>query len=125
MRKKSSTNFSNEVAITENCPIAATFKMVGGRWKLMILWNLREKPLRYKELHRSIPRISEKMLTQQLSVLIEDGWVTKKDFQSIPPHTEYHLSALGKSFLPVLQKVYDWGKSKNIVAYVNSRTQLE
>lgn len=121
MRKETSTNFINEQSIIFDCPIASTLKVVGGRWKLMILWNLKNKSLRYKELHRAIPNISEKMLTQQLSVLADDGWVIKKDHGEIPPRTEYSLSELGTSFIPILQHIYDWGISNNIVDLVNTK----
>lgn len=120
MRKKTSTNFLNEQASTFNCPIVSTLKMVGGRWKLILIWNLKDGPLRYKELHRSIPGISEKMLTQQLGILAKDGWVIKKDYQEIPPRTEYSLSPLGASFVPVLNQIYEWGESHNMVALANA-----
>lgn len=87
----------------------------------MIIWNLKDQPLRYKVLHRAIVNISEKMLTQQLSVLIEDGWVVKKDYKEIPPKTEYSLSDLGRSFIPILQHIYDWGISNDITELVNAR----
>ncbi|WP_421795020.1 winged helix-turn-helix transcriptional regulator [Haliscomenobacter sp.] len=118
MRKETSTNFINEQSITDDCPIAATLKVIGGRWKLIILWNLREQPLRYKALQRSIPHISEKMLTQQLSVLVEDGWVLKKDYGEIPPRTEYSLSKLGASFIPILDHIYSWGVENDIIEKV-------
>lgn len=121
MRKETSTNFINEQSITEDCPIAATLKVIGGRWKLIILWNLREQPLRYKVLQRCIPNISEKMLTQQLSVLVEDGWVVKKDYGEIPPKTEYSLTELGKSFIPILNHIYTWGTENSIAEKVNAK----
>lgn len=121
MRKRNSTNTLNEQSITLGCPIASTLKMVGGRWKLIIIWNLREKSFRYKELHRSIPNITEKMLTQQLAHLVEDGWVQKKDFGEIPPRTEYSLTPLGRSFLSILYQIYDWGQSNNIIEMANAK----
>lgn len=121
MRKETSTNFINEQSITDDCPIAATLKVIGGRWKLIILWNLREQPLRYKVLQRSIPNISEKMLTQQLGVLVEDGWVVKKDYGEIPPRTEYGLTELGQSFIPILDHIYAWGTENSITQKVNTK----
>ncbi len=121
MRKETSTNFINEQSITDDCPIAATIKAIGGRWKLIILWNLREQPLRYKVLQRSIPNISEKMLTQQLGVLVEDGWVVKKDYGEIPPRTEYSLTELGQSFIPILNHIYVWGTENSITEKVNAK----
>lgn len=121
MRKQNSTNTINEQSITMDCPIASTLKMVGGRWKLIIIWNLREKSFRYKELHRAIPNITEKMLTQQLTHLVEDGWVQKKDYGEIPPRTEYSLMPLGRSFLSILYQIYDWGQSNNIIEMANAK----
>lgn len=121
MRKQNSTNTINEQMITFDCPIASTLKMVGGRWKLIIIWNLRENSFRYKELQRSIPNITEKMLTQQLSNLVEDGWVQKKDYKEIPPRTEYSLTPLGRSFISVLKQLYKWGITNNIVDMVNEK----
>ncbi|MBX2897034.1 MAG: helix-turn-helix transcriptional regulator [Cyclobacteriaceae bacterium] len=121
MRKTTSTNFKNEQSIAFDCPITSTLKMVGGRWKLIILWQLKDRQLRYKELHRAIPNISEKMLTQQLQTLVDDGWVIKKDYKEIPPRTEYYLSELGRSFVPILKKIFDWGMAKNIVELANSK----
>jgi DNA-binding HxlR family transcriptional regulator len=95
--------------------------MIGGRWKLNILWNLDGRALRYKELHRSIPNITEKMLSQQLAILLEDGWVLRKDFGEIPPRTEYRLSDLGQSFMPILHHIYDWGIANNITELVNNK----
>lgn len=124
MRKETSTNFINEQSITDDCPIAATLKAIGGRWKLIILWNLREQPLRYKVLQRCIPNISEKMLTQQLGVLVEDGWVAKKDYGEIPPRTEYSLTELGQSFLPILNHIYAWGTENSITEKVNAKRSM-
>lgn len=120
MRKITSSNFLNEQSITINCPIMATLKMVGGRWKLHLLWSMKDKPMRYKELHRAVPDISEKMLTQQLGALVREGWVIKKDYKEIPPRTEYSLSELGASFVPILQQIYDWGVAHNSVALANA-----
>ena len=114
MRKTNSTNFINEKEILDNCPITSTFKLIGGRWKVIILWNLRNREMRYNELDRAIPKISQKMLTQQLKSLIDSGFIVKKDFKQIPPKTEYSLSGLGKSFIPVLQQIYDWGISHEV-----------
>jgi DNA-binding HxlR family transcriptional regulator len=109
MRKLNSTNHINEKKITEKCPITATMLAIGGRWKVIIIWQLRQNKLRYSEIRKTIPHISEKMLTQQLKELADAGWILKKDFQEIPPRTEYSLTKLGRSFVPVLEHIYDWG----------------
>lgn len=109
MRKSASTNSMNEKKMATGCPITTTMLMIGGRWKVIILWNLKNGALRYSELKKAMPSITEKMLTQQLKGLIEQGWVSKTDFKEIPPRTQYSLTKLGRSFMPVLQQVYDWG----------------
>jgi DNA-binding HxlR family transcriptional regulator len=113
-RKENSTNRINEKAITKGCPITSTVLAIGGRWKLIILWQLRDRSLRYNELRKAIPNISEKMLVQQLRELMESNWVSKKDYNEIPPRTEYSLTKLGKSFVPILQNIYTWGVKHGI-----------
>jgi DNA-binding HxlR family transcriptional regulator len=114
MRKVNSTNHINEKVITEKCPITSTMLAIGGRWKLIIIWQLRNNSLRYNELKKNIPNISEKMLIQQLKELKESGWLSKKDFKVIPPKTEYSLTELGKSFIPILKSIYKWGTENKI-----------
>ena len=115
MRKQNSTNSINEEEILDQCPITSTFHVIGGRWKVIILWQLRNTPLRYGQLDKAIPNISQKMLTQQLKALIESGWVSRKDYKVIPPKTEYSLTTLGKSFIPILEQVNRWGQENDIV----------
>ena len=115
MRKQNSTNSENQRAMTHNCPITSTFEIIGGRWKIIIIWNLKDQPMRYNALKRCIPNISEKMLTQQLKSLVQDGWVDKKDYEEVPPKTEYSLTSFGASFLPILNEIYAWGLENNIV----------
>jgi DNA-binding HxlR family transcriptional regulator len=64
------------------------------------------------------------MLTQQLAILLEDGWVLRRDFGEIPPHTEYRLSGLGQSFMPILHHIYDWGVTNNITELVNTKYNI-
>ncbi|MGA0557529.1 winged helix-turn-helix transcriptional regulator [Larkinella sp. VNQ87] len=118
MRKENSTNRLNEMAITNNCPITSTVVAIGGRWKIIILWRLNDGPLRYNEIRKAIPNISEKMLIQQLKELVASGWVDKKDYNEIPPRTEYTLTTLGKSFIPILERIYQWGMEHNIIELV-------
>lgn len=116
MRKANSTNHLNEKAITNGCPITSTVVAIGGRWKIIILWQLKDGSMRYNEIRKAIPKISEKMLIQQLKELMQSGWVFKKDYNEIPPRTEYSLTKLGKSFMPILEDIYDWGTKNNITA---------
>jgi DNA-binding HxlR family transcriptional regulator len=114
MRKINSTNHINEKVITEKCPITSTMLAIGGRWKLIIIWHLRKATLRYNEIKKVIPNISEKMLIQQLKELMVSGWVLKNDYKEIPPRTEYSLTDLGISFVPILKIIYKWGTENQI-----------
>lgn len=114
MRKANSTNHINEKAITNGCPITSTVIQIGGRWKIIILWQLKDGPKRYNEIRKAIPNISEKMLIQQLKELVLNSWVDKKDFNEIPPRTEYSLTKLGSSFMPILENICQWGIENNI-----------
>ncbi|MBC7887312.1 MAG: helix-turn-helix transcriptional regulator [Ferruginibacter sp.] len=114
MRKISSSNYNNEISITQKCPITSTMLAIGGRWKLIIIWHLRKGALRYNGVKKAIPNISEKMLIQQLKDLENDGWVVKKNYNEIPPRTDYNLTKLGKSFLPILENIYSWGVKNKI-----------
>lgn len=118
MKKENSTNQLNEKHFTENCPITSTMLVIGGRWKIIILWQLKDGALRYNEIRKAIPNISEKMLIQQLKELMQNGWVDKKDYNEIPPKTEYCLTQIGKSFVPILESIYNWGIRNNITSTI-------
>lgn len=122
MRKTNSTNHINEKAITDGCPITSTVIAIGGRWKIIILWQLKNGALRYNEIRKAIPNISEKMLIQQLKELIKSNWVDKKDYNEIPPKTEYALTPLGVSFMPILEHIYEWGVKNNITEVLNNES---
>ena len=84
--------------------------IIGGKWKPEILWHLRKKPLRFLELQRSIPRITQSVLTQNLRELEADGLLTRTAYPEIPPRVEYELTDLGKTVLPVLDAISGWGR---------------
>ena len=86
-----------------------TLKVIGGRWKLLILKNLYDKTLRFSELQRAIPGVSQRMLTQQLRELEADGIIHRQVYPQVPPKVEYSMSELGKSLSPVLEALHAWG----------------
>jgi DNA-binding HxlR family transcriptional regulator len=86
--------------------------VVGGRWRTVILARLKEGMHRYGELRRSVPGISEKMLSQRLRELEADGLIARRDLDRVPPHVEYELTEEGRSLAPVLQALYDWGAAR-------------
>ncbi len=95
--------------ITYNCPVEATIDLIGGKYKAVILWHLMGKTLRYSELHRLIPRATDKMLAQQLRELENDGLISRKVYPVVPPKTEYSLTDFGKTLVPILDAMCNWG----------------
>ena len=95
----------------ENCPVAATLELIGGKYKALILWNLAEKKLRFSELHKTIQGATPKMLTQQLRELEAHNLIHREVFAVVPPKVEYSLTELGRSLMPILVSMRDWGSS--------------
>lgn len=93
-----------------NCPVDATIKLIGGKYKSLILWYLSNNTLRYSEIKKLIPNATPKMLTQQLRELESDNLIIRKVYPVVPPKVEYKLSEFGESIKPVLNSMYKWGK---------------
>lgn len=91
------------------CPVEVTLDAIDGRWKTLILWELRDKTLRFSEVRRRMPEITQRVLTQQLRELEADGIVRRKVYPVIPPRVEYSLTDLGRSLRPVLDVMCAWG----------------
>lgn len=91
------------------CPVRATLDMIGGKYKALILWHLAQGQLRFSQLSRSIPFATPKMLTQQLRELEEQDLIHREVFPVVPPKVEYSLTETGKSLLPILVAMRDWG----------------
>ena len=91
------------------CPVAMAVSLIGGKWKLLIIRNLKERPWRFNELQRDIEGISQKVLTDSLRQMIDDGLVYRHDYQEIPPKVEYGLTELGKEMLPIIDALADFG----------------
>lgn len=91
------------------CPVRNTLLVIGGKWKVMILYMLMEKTHRFSELKRTIPKITQKMLTQQLRELEKDGLVSRKVYPEVPPKVEYSLTEFGATLKPVFKTMYRWG----------------
>jgi DNA-binding HxlR family transcriptional regulator len=87
-----------------------TLKVIGGKWKLVILCHLTEGVQRFGELKRAMPDITQKMLTQQLRELEVDGIIHRKVFVQVPPKVEYSLTEYGESLKEVLNMLADWGQ---------------
>jgi DNA-binding HxlR family transcriptional regulator len=91
------------------CPVEATLEVIGGKWKPLILWQLRGDKIRFSGLQQNMQGISPKMLTKQLRELEEDGLILREIYPEIPPRVEYSLTEFGKTVLPVLDALCMWG----------------
>lgn len=119
--KESSTSNENRKAVMEFCPVNFTIDRIGGRWKPLILWNLRNGSRRYSELKKGIPSITEKMLIQHLKQLETDGLVTRKVVEVMPPHVIYDLSKMGKELITALDAMAKWGMRNGPVRVARKR----
>jgi len=90
-------------------PVSLSLEIIGGKWKMPIVWSLSKKSMRYGELKKVFPKITHKMLTQQLRELEKDELIIRKVYSQIPPKVEYSLDLLGKSVLPVIEMLIEWG----------------
>lgn len=93
-----------------DCPVATTIQLIGNKWKLLILRNLLARPWRFNEMLRSIPGISQKVLTDNLRAMEKDGIIIRTVYPEVPPRVEYSLSELGDSMRPIIQAMESWGK---------------
>ena len=102
----------------DNCPVEATLDLIGGKYKALILWHLSDGILRFSELRTRIPKATPKMLTQQLRELETQELIHREVYPVIPPKVEYSLTATGKSLMPILVAMRDWGAD-----YLRSKDQ--
>lgn len=98
-----------------NCPIEAALDVIGGKWKGVILHRLLERTYRFNELKRTIPRITQRMLTTQLRELERDGMISRKVFAEVPPRVEYSINKKAKALSGALQLLLDWGEKYTAV----------
>lgn len=106
--------------LTDRCPVEATLDLIGGKYKALILWHLSEGKLRFSELKKVIAGATPKMLTQQLRELEAQNLIHREVFPIVPPKVEYSLTDLGKSLLPILKQMRDWGAD-----YLRTSKELE
>lgn len=92
------------------CPVEATIQLIGGKYKAIILWHLMHQTLCYSELHKRMPKATDKMLAQQLRELEKDGLIHREVYPVVPPKTEYSLTDLGKTLAPILDAMCNWGR---------------
>jgi len=93
-------------------PTSAAIKLIGGKWKLCILWQLSQKKMRFGELQRAVGDITQQMLSKQLKEMAKDNLIKRKVYEVIPPKVEYSLTAFGKLGIPVLTELCNWASKK-------------
>lgn len=91
------------------CLVATAVSLVGGKWKLLIIRNLRMRSWRFNELQRDLEGISQKVLTDSLRQMMDDGLVYRHDYQEMPPRVDYSLTELGEKLLPIMDALADFG----------------
>lgn len=94
-----------------HCAMDVTMDYIGGKWKTVVLWYLRNKTMRFGELRKQIPEITEKMLSIQLKALEDDGVLERKVYAEVPLRVEYSLTEFGKTLIPVLESIAKWGRN--------------
>ncbi len=92
-----------------SCPVELALKAIGGRWKVLILRELFVGVRRFGELHRALQGITQKMLTQQLREMEQDGLINRHVYQQVPPKVEYSLTPIGETLKPILASMHEWG----------------
>lgn len=91
------------------CPVAITVRMIGSKWKLLIMRDLMSRPWRFNELKKDLEGISQKVLTDSLRSMEADGIITRTVYPEVPPRVEYALSELGESMRPIIKAMEVWG----------------
>ena len=97
------------MAHNPHCPVEATLELIGGKYKALILWHLSEKTLRFSQLQKQMHGATAKMLTQQLRELESQDLIHREVYPVIPPKVEYSLTPQGRSLMPILVAMRDWG----------------
>ena len=112
-------------ALFPDCPIRNVLSRVGDKWSLLVLYSLQHRePVRFKELQRQIPDISQKSLTQTLRTLEVDGFVTREVFPEVPPRVVYSLTPRALSFLPLVENIIKWAM-ENMEEIIKDREKNE
>ena len=101
--------YERKLPVDLDCPLRLTMSVIDSKWKSCILDELRHQALRPSELHRLLPEATPRVLDLQLKELVEDGLVTKMIYPELPPRSEYSITALGMTLIPIIDAMIDWG----------------
>ncbi|KEO75616.1 winged helix-turn-helix transcriptional regulator [Anditalea andensis] len=108
--KVTSTNFANKKVLSNECSEVYTANIIGGQWSLPICYSLLNGKLRFGELKKLLPNITERMLTLQLRKLEKNKVLTRKIYAEVPPRVEYELTAIGYELKPIIIELEKWGE---------------
>lgn len=108
MTRATTSGADQQTELSPRCPIRTSLDLLGGKWRLLLIHRLAGEPMRYSQLRRALPDISEKMLTQELKALVQDRLVERIDHETDSPRIEYRLTRAGRSALPVLKQLHDF-----------------
>lgn len=103
--------YERKIPIDFSCPLRLTMSLIDSKWKSCILDELRHKALRPSELHRALPEAAPRVLDMQLRELADDRLVQKTIYPELPPRSEYTITELGRSLLPIIDAMIEWGES--------------
>lgn len=120
MKHHRATNPAPKNVCDSPCPVSFAMSIIGGKWKCIVLFHLVDGPMRFGVLRRTIPSITQRMLTLTLRELEADGLVNRKVFEVVPPHVEYSLTALAKKLQPAMESLAIWGEY-----YYNSKVDKD
>ena len=106
-------------------PVSTALSLIGGKWKIAIIYNLRQEPVRFGELKRILAPITQQMLTKQLREMERDCLINQKVYEVIPPKVEYSLTDFGQSFMPVMESLCKWStENKELMQSISKDSQV-
>ena len=115
--------YERKIPVDLDCPLRLTMSLIDSKWKSCILDELRHRPLRPSELHRRLPEAAPRVLDLQLKELVDDGLVAKTIFPELPPRSEYSITELGASLIPIIDAMLAWGEKNSALFEAKYRRQ--
>lgn len=116
--------YERKIPVNLDCPLRLTMSLIGSKWKSCILDELRDKTLRPSELHKIFPEATPRVLDLQLKELVEDGLVSKTIYPELPPRSEYAITPLGATLIPIIDAMIEWG-NKNTELFQKNTASLK
>ena len=102
--------YERKIPVDLDCPLRLTISLIDSKWKSCILDELRHRPMRPSELHKTFPEATPRVLDLQLKELVEDGLVGKTIYHELPPRSEYFITELGSTLIPIIDAMIEWGE---------------